>query len=286
MTAIAVFIFGLILGSFLGMVFHRLEIDEAVRAKPGKRDSRAKRAPRHSLRDAVFGRSRCDHCQKPIAWYDNIPLLSFLLLRGRCRHCGKQISHYHPVLELTAALFLTAAFLFYGFSWQFAVAGIFGLVMLLLFAYDLKHQLIPGIIVVPAIALALAVLVYQFVSFREGDSAQLLLWSGDPMSYLFGGLAVGGFFFLLAAVSKGTWIGGGDIKLGFLIGLLLGWPFAVVALILAYLLGTVYAVILLATRRADLKSSVAFGPMLVMGFFIAAFYADQIVNWYQDLVIP
>lgn len=281
MTAIIIFILGLVVGSFLSVVFTRLEVEEL---HPARRGGRPK-ADRAKLKAATFGRSRCDHCKKTIPAYDNIPLVSFGLLRGRCRHCGRPISGYHPLLELTSALYLVAAYLAYGFSWQFTVASIFGLVLLLLFAYDLRHQLIPNVIVVPAILLALVFILFEFVLTLSGSVTQVGLFASQPESYLVGGLVAGGFFFALSALSRGTWIGGGDIKLGALIGLLLGWPYVLVALILAYFIGTAYAITLLVTRQASWRTSVPFGPMLVMGFFIAAFYADVIINWYEGWVL-
>ena len=272
------FIIGLILGSFLSVVFMRLEINEAAGASRRKRSKKV-------AKEIMFGRSRCDHCKRQIAWYDNIPLVSYLLLRGQCRHCGQPIDQYHPVLELCSGLLVATAYLYYGATWQMVVAGLFGLFMLLIFSYDLRHQIIPNVVVVPAIVLALVVLLYQFLLFSGHAGWQLTLWSSDPESSLLAGGAVGLFFLALSVVSRGTWIGGGDIKLAVLIGLLVGWPYALVAVMLAYLTGTLYAVLLLVFGKATLKSSIAFGPMLVIGYFVAAFYGDVIVNWYQGLTL-
>lgn len=284
MFAIIAFIAGLILGSFLSVVFTRLEIDPALTPDVPRR-KRARKPNKQVAKELLFGRSRCDHCHKQIAWYDNIPLVSYLLLHGKCRYCGKAINEYHPVLELSSGLVLVASYLYYGLSWQGVVASLFGLVMLLIFAYDLRHQIIPNVIVVPATVLALIVLLYQFVLFDNHSSLQLTLWSADPESYLLAGGALGLFFLVLSAASRGTWVGGGDIKLAALIGLVLGWPYALVAVILAYILGCLYAVVLLATKRATMKTSIAFGPMLVIGYFVAAFYGDYIADWYGNLFL-
>lgn len=281
MFALIAFVAGLILGSFLSVVFTRLEIDPDLTPDQPKR----RRKSRQAAKEILFGRSRCDHCHQQIAWHDNIPLLSYVLLRGKCRHCGKPIGEYHPVLELVSGLFVTAAYLYYGLTWQGGVAVVFGLFMLLIFAYDLRHQIIPNVIVVPAILLALVVLLYQFVLFQNHAGLQLTLWSTDPEPYLLAGGVLGLFFLALSVVSRGTWIGGGDIKLAALIGLVLGWPYALVAVILAYLFGCAYAVFLLVTKRATMKTSIAFGPMLVIGYFIAAFYGDTIAGWYGGLFL-
>ena len=281
MIAIAFFILGLIFGSFLSTVFHRLEIEDPGTERRRKKASKAK-GKKEGL---ASGRSRCDRCGTLIPWYHNVPLVSFLVLRGKCHRCGKLISEYHPTLELISGLVLLASYTAYGISWQLLVAGFFGLVMVFLLSYDLKHQLIPNVVVIPAIAFALVMILAQAVLFNQGIPVQVGLWSADPDAYLLGGGAAGLFFLGLSVLSRGQWIGGGDVKLGVLIGLVVGWPAVLVALIMAYVVGMVYAVILLLSRAATLKSSVPFGPMLAVGYFIAAFYGDVIINWYQGLVL-
>lgn len=315
MTSAIIFIFGLLVGSFLSVVFSRLEIDDnsafpkkgrsrrgqsaALRTSSSRKrgsDSRLRGnggkghgsqhdgssdSLRGGLNTIVFGRSRCDHCGKQIDWHDNIPLVSYIALRGRCRHCGKRISHYHPVLELCAGLSLVAAYLQFGLTPLFFVTGFFSLVMLLIFSYDLKHSLIPNVFVLPAIAVALLLLVFQYFLFYGNSTAVLTLWSPDPVHHLLSALAGGGFFLVLSLLSRGTWVGGGDIKLGLLIGLLLGWPYVIGAFILAYVIGTVYSIGLLLSQQASLKSVIPFGPMLVTSFFIMAYYGDRLIEWYE-----
>jgi len=279
MTVFIIIFFGLALGSFLSVIFSRLELAELPR--PKQRTTRATKAKSHSTaHDIFFGRSRCDHCHKHIAWYDNIPLISHLVLRGRCRHCGKQISVYHPVLELSAAMVVLASDLFYGLHVQFFITAVFGLILLLLFAFDARYGILPNKVVIPGIILALVVIATQFALSLSPNPMLLLPWEVEPGLHLLGGVAAGGFFLLLSLLSRGAWIGGGDIKLGMLIGLLLGLPYVLVALVLAYLIGTAYAVALLVTRHANLQTMVPFGPMLIAGFFVAAYYGDFIIEWY------
>lgn len=304
MTVI-IFVFGLILGSFLSVIFSRLEIDEETSSSSAARSSRASRSntnktaskalgraitkesPSSRTRsntndDSILtGRSRCDECRRPIAWYDNIPLVSYLLLRAQCRHCAKPISHYHPLLELCSGLYLATTYLAFGLTPVFAIAGAFGLLLLLIFSYDLKYSLIPNVFVVPGIVAATLLIGVQYLLLHSHSGLSLALWGSHPVPYLLGGLVGGGFFLLLSLLSGGKWIGGGDIKLGLLLGLLLGWPYIIVALILAYLIGTAYAVTLLLSREATLRTMVPFGPMLVLGFFIAEFYGDALVGWYN-----
>jgi prepilin signal peptidase PulO-like enzyme (type II secretory pathway) len=184
-------------------------------------------------------------------------------------------------LELSTALLFGAAYLTYGLSAQLAIMLFFGAALLLIFAYDLKHQIIPDVIVIPAIAFALATISLQFAFQMSGSSTEILLTASTATPYALGGLFFGGFFLALYVLSKGTWIGGGDIKLGLLLGLLVGWPLVLVNLVLAYLIGTLYAVVMLVSRRASLKTYLPFGPMLVMAFFITAYYGEQIANWYE-----
>lgn len=275
MTAFIIFITGLIFGSFLSVLFSRLEVGDRPQKKPTRKKKQS------TLKDVLVGRSRCDHCHTQLPWYDNIPILSFLLLRGKCRKCGTQISHYHPVLEVSSGLLFVAAYLFYGLDSQFFIACFFGLVMLLLFAFDSKHQIIPNLIVVPALLAALVLITAQFFVYQDHPTLQLTLVEANPFKNLLGGAAAGGFFLLLYAISGGRWLGGGDLKLGVLIGLLLGWPHVLVALILAYLIGTAYAIALLVGRHATLQSMLPFGPMLVMGWLVTLFYGEYIIQWYQ-----
>ncbi|MEJ7662381.1 MAG: prepilin peptidase [Hymenobacter sp.] len=145
-----------------------------------------------AFKQILGGRSRCDHCANPVRWYDNIPVISFILLKTRCRHCSKPISHYHPVPELSSGLYLVAAYLFYGLSAQFVMAAAFGLVLLLLFAYDLRHQLIPNVVVLPAIVAALAVIAAPVHLAPDRTKPTADAGAGRaPLNYLIGG-AVGG----------------------------------------------------------------------------------------------
>lgn len=279
LLATASLFIGLIFGSFLSVLFHRLEIEPTT----GRPTSR--RGKKTDWRALLGGRSRCDHCHKQLTWADNVPLLSFVMLRGKCRHCGTTISTYHPLLELVSGLTVLAAFLAFGVSWQFALAAFFGLATVFIFAYDLKHQIIPDVVLMPAIVVAFGVIVLQQIFQTTGVNTILMLLPVSPLEALLGGLVVGGFFLVLGIVSNGAWIGGGDIKLGFLIGLILGWPYALIALFLAYLIGTAYAVTLLIGKHAEMKTMIAFGPMLVAGFLIVLYYGEPILNWYQGVNI-
>lgn len=174
MFELFVFIFGLVIGSFLNVVIFRLEADESF----------------------VAGRSHCPNCRHQLAWFDNIPLLSFILLRRRCRHCRKLISWQYPIVELATAMLFYLFYYKFGFSDQFFAYILIGTFLEIIFIYDLKYYLIPDIVSIPAIIIALVLAI-----FLQLNLANILL----------GGVVGGLFFASQYWVSKGKWVGDGDI---------------------------------------------------------------------------
>ena len=142
--------------------------------------------------------------------------------------------------------------------------------MMAIFFYDLKYKEIPDKFSLPAIGIAIA--------------GALIFKTPTLTSMLIGGLAIGGFFLAQFVLSKGKWIGGGDIRLGALIGLLLGWQLGLVAMIAAYILGSLVSISLLATKKATRKTSIPFGPFLVAGTVIAIFHGQAILGWFMNLI--
>lgn len=212
-----------------------------------------------------FTRSMCVHCQEELRTVDLIPVVSFFWLRGRCRHCRTTIAWQYPAVELaTAGLFALSAWT-YGVSFEAGIVALISAILVFLFLYDLKYQLIPDAVSLPAIMLAIP--------------AGLLLgltWQ----SMLIGAAIGGGFFGAQYLMSKGVWIGGGDIRVGVLMGLLLGWQHTIFALFVAYIVGGSVATILLATKKMHRKSRLPFGPFLVIGIVCALFFGEPIVNAY------
>ena len=244
-----IFIFGTIIGSFLNCVIYRL----------------------HSGQSFFSGRSFCPHCKQRLSWLDLIPILSFLVLKGKCRYCQKLISFQYPLVELaTGLLFLLI------FNFQFSNLFFFFLIscfLIIIFVYDLKHYLIPDKIIYPAIAITLF---YQII-FNFQTSVFLIS--------ILSAVGASGFFLAIVLVSRGRWMGVGDIKLAFLMGLFLSFPNILVALFLAFLIGAIIGIGLISARRKTLKSEVPFGPFLVTGTFIAMFWGERIVGWYLSLLI-
>lgn len=227
--------------------------------------------------DISRSRSICPKCLHPIAWYDNIPFISFLILRAKCRHCKDKISWQYPMVEVFVAL----AFLFTAvwhnsalFLPQLTVALIRDLVIIVLltfvFLYDLKYrEILDRVTTIPAIILLFLSLGFGWHSWQ---------------SLLFGILFGAGFFLTLYIISKGAWIGGGDIRLGFLMGVILGWPNVLVAFFIAYMLGAVMSLILIALKQKTMKSETAFGTYLAVGTLVSMFFANNIINWYLSLL--
>jgi len=236
---------GLALGSFLNVV--------------------AARVPRR--RSLVSPASACMECGTPIAWRDNIPLLSWVLLRGRCRHCGTRISALYPGVELATALLVAACVLDFGLSGRMVVAALFCAVLVAVTATDLTHRIIPNRIVVPAAAVILV--------------AQTAL---EPSpQWALGALGASGFLFL-AVLAYPAGMGMGDVKLALVMGAALGTTVPV-ALMLGMLSALVPSVILLARHgSAARKMGIPFGPFLALGSVVALFVGEQLLDGYLALL--
>ncbi len=241
-----VFIFGTIFGSFLNVVIYRLPQRLSI-VKPG---------------------SRCPHCQTPIRPYDNIPLVSFLVLRGRCRTCRAPISWRYPLVEAIAGLLLASLWLHFAPSgaWvPFVADAVFGLMLVAVFFIDLDHQIVPNVITYPGLVAGLLLAIPQ----------------GRTVPAVLSALGASAFFLLIAIFSRGG-MGGGDIKLAAMMGAFLSWPAVAVALLLAFTLGAGGGLVLMGLRKRTRKDPIPFGPSLAVGGVIALFAADGILRWYLN----
>ncbi len=246
-----VFVLGTLLGSFTNVVIYRL--------------------PRHQ--SLVFPRSRCPQCGVPIRAWENIPLLSFLILRGRCRSCGQRIAWRYPIVELAAGLLLTTLWIHavgaHGqengplFIREFVGDAVFGLMLLAIFFIDLEHRIVPNAISYPGLVLGL------LLAISQGRFPDAVLSAAGA-----------GLFFLSVAVISRGGMGGGDIKLAAMMGAFLGWPGIAVALMLAFVLGAGAGLLLIVIRRSSRKTPIPFGPALAVGAAVALLAADPIVQWY------
>ncbi|EKD43047.1 MAG: hypothetical protein ACD_72C00483G0001 [uncultured bacterium] len=225
---------------------------------------------------SMFGytRSMCVHCRRQLSWYENIPLLSFLVLKGKCRTCKKPIPFTYPLVELLTAFALWFA-AYHQLSVQFSewvlLRDVFYVVFLIIiFFYDLQYQLVLSKIVWSGVAIALLVNWY------------ILNQPLEPM--LIGAVVGGGFFWLQYVISKGRWIGGGDVRLGFMMGVWLGWPNILAALFFAYILGAIISIFLLISKKAGRKTEIPFGTFLAVSTFFTLYYGDKVVHWYVQLL--
>ena len=248
--AIVALPFGLVVGSFMTVAVHRIPAGESV----------------------VSPRSRCPSCGATIGARDNVPVVSWLLLRGRCRRCGARISALYPVLELSTAGLVVLAAVRYPDPWQAVlVAGLLAL-MPGIAVIDLRHRIIPNRLTYPALLASAALIVLAWLI----DDAV------DPVRAALGFLLYGGGLFVVAAVSRG--MGMGDVKLAALIGLVLGslaLGFVGVAAGAAIVLGGLGAVVALAMGKGR-KSAIPFGPYLAAGAVVAGLWGDAISSWYLD----
>lgn len=221
-----------------------------------------------------WGRSYCRRCKHDLRWYDLFPIVSYFLLKGKCRYCRSAIGIEYLLVEVVMGILI--GFLFWqslGSVFDLAFQTFFITVLAILFLTDLKKMLIPDRIVLPAIAISLIYLIVTAIL----KSTEALV-GGILM-----GLLIGGFFYSLILITKGKGMGGGDVKLGALMGLGLGFPASLVAVTAAFLTGAVYAVILILLGKKRFGEHIAFGPFLVMGSLIALFWGDKIINWYLRL---
>lgn len=250
---IFIFLFGLIIGSFLNCFIWRLHAGESV-----------------------GGRSYCPKCRKQIAWHDNIPVLSFFILRGKCRNCRQSISWQYPLVELITGVLFVISFVASDQTLDYATLlrvmrdWLVIAVMIIIFIYDLRWYLILDKVTLPAI-------VFFFI-------LNIFLGFSWP-NMLFSGIIGGGFFLLQFIVSKGKWIGGGDIRMGLLMGVILGWPQIVLALFLAYILGSIVGIGMLLAKQKKWGSEIPFGTFLAIATVITLFWGAGIMDWYLSLIL-
>lgn len=265
---LAVIVLGLCAGSFINALVWRV------------REQHKKRPRNDRSLSILHGRSVCPHCRHQLAWYDLIPLLSWLALKGRCRYCARPISLQYPLVELlTAALFAISVIQWpqplSGQSWfEFVVWLVLLTGLVALLVYDARWMLLPNRIVYPLLGIAAAHVLFQALVFAEGIV---------PVSQaLWGLLTIGGLFYLLFQVSKGKWIGGGDVKLGALLGLIVGGPLnSLLLLFLASLAGSFFSLPMLLAGRLKRDARIPFGPFLIAAGIVTRLYGDVILEWYR-----
>ena len=284
------FIIGCVLGSFIKVLADR------------------------SLREQSFwGRSYCPNCKKNLQWYDLFPILSYLILGGKCRFCHKDIGIEYLLVEVGMGILIGYLFFQSFSSFQSSVflldliaKTFFITILAVLFITDIKKMFIPDRVVLPAIRVSIILItfitiikiIFLYYYLSQTIIGQKLLpphsdyfqrhalMAAEP---LFGGILmaflIGGFFMALIIITKGKGMGGGDVKLGAFIGLMLGFPQALIALMFSFISGAVFSLFLIILGKKHFGQSIAFGPFLVLGSLISLYWGDKILNWYLKLQI-
>ena len=249
-SATIIFLLGLCVGSFLNVCIHRL--------------------PRGG--SLLRPRSRCPGCEYELSWYDNIPVLSYLFLLGRCRRCRKRINLRYPIVELLTAFVFLWHYWIFGMTALFVVRLLFGCALIVLFAIDLEHQILPNLITLPGIV---AGLVFS-LAFPPG-----------VLDALLGAIVGGGVLWLIGeayyryAGQEG--MGGGDVKMLAMVGAFLGWKLVIVTLIVSSVAGSLLGLLLIASRRGNMKQALPYGTFLALGALFASLYGERVVDWYAGL---
>lgn len=259
------FVFGAVIGSFLSVVILRTMRGESW----------------------VLGRSSCDECGKQISWYDNIPLLSFILLRGKCRNCRMAIHPLHFLVELLAGIMLVwwywGGFFFFKLTQQpFMVLQplfwlVVGLILLLIFFTDIVYMIIPDEAV---LALVILTIFYRSMLVAFG-----VMQPRDIILTIAAAVIVFLFMYALWYFTNGKGMGQGDVKLVVPLALLLGWQKTIVGISLAFLIGAAFGLLLMSMNKATLKQKIPFGPFLILGSVLSLVWGEQIFHWYLGMLL-
>ena len=241
---------GLSIGSFLNVCIHRIPRGGSVAHPP----------------------SACPNCGYRLRWFDNVPVLSYAALGGRCRSCRAPISLRYPIVELlTMTVFLLHLYLF-GWTALMGVRLLFACALIVLFAIDLEHQLLPNVITLPGIVVGLVASLFVLPGIRDA---------------IIGTILGGGILWAIGAAylrySGQEGMGGGDVKMLAMIGAFLGWQQVLVTLVLSSVAGSIIGVLLISLRRGNMKYALPYGTFLALGALAASLAGQQIVEWYVNL---
>ncbi len=248
-----IFIYGLIIGSFLNVCIYRIPREESI-AWPG---------------------SHCPACKHSLKWYDNIPLLSYLVLKGKCRYCKTSISSQYPLVESLNAVIYIIMYVKFGFGVDFIFYSLMSSVLVAIVFIDLKEMIIPD-------SLVLCILVLSIM--HKSINYFLYSISPDLIGSILGLLVASGLFLAIVILSRGG-MGGGDVTLVGALGFVLGVKYILLNIFLSFILGAIISIILLATKIKTRKDPIPFGPFIVLGFFITVLWGQDIINWYINLLL-
>lgn len=269
--ACVAFVFGLIVGSFLNVVIHRLPLGESV----------------------VLPASHCTECNAEIKPYDNIPVLSYALLRGRCRACGAGISPIYPAVELITAILYLALYLKDGLSMALLTDIVFVSLIIPLVFIDFRHKILPNLITYPGFILLLALRLLVPDPVLVGSMGKSLGFDAAPAwllslgAAILGALAGGGSLWLVRAlyfaVRKVEGMGLGDIKMMIMVGAFLGWPRTILTIFIAALFGSLIGIAVIKLRGGTMRTEIPFGVFLGPAGIAALLFGHELIVWYTSL---
>jgi leader peptidase (prepilin peptidase)/N-methyltransferase len=248
---IILFILGSLIGSFLNVCIYRIPRNLSI----------------------VSPASRCPSCNTPIKPYDNIPVISFILLGGKCRICSAGIPFRYPLVEFLNAMLYVFVFYRFGFAWHTALYAILCSALIVITFIDLDFQIIPDVITLPGILIGIVAGSLLMPDPFIRDS--LLGFKAAAIGFLAGG----GLFYAIAVLSRGG-MGGGDIKMMAMVGGLMGWKSVLLTIFLGSLTGAVFGITLMVTQGKGRKTKIPFGPFLAFGTLITLFFGQEIFSWY------
>jgi leader peptidase (prepilin peptidase)/N-methyltransferase len=244
-------VFGAVVGSFLNVCIYRLPLKKSI----------------------VWPSSACPHCARELSWYENLPVVSYLVLRGRCRTCAAPISFRYPLIEVITAVMFALAWWQYGPGPLLAARLVFGCALIVLFAIDLEHHLLPNVITLPLIVVG-----FVFSLVTEPG------WKSSLIGILVGGGVLYTIAEVYYRVRHEEGLGMGDVKMLAMVGAFLGWQLTLVALMLASLSGTAIGLGLIVTGRGGMKYALPFGTFIALGAGVAASVGPALLDWYLGLL--
>lgn len=251
---IIIFLFGISLGSFLNVVVLRFD----------------------NLKSILTERSHCPKCRTKLIWYDLVPLLSYVTLWGRCRKCKEPISPQYPLVELGTGLLLVALWWKFGFTVLFFVLSFISLFLIVIFVYDILKLQVANWLTYSALGV--------WVVWVTVSNSVAALQNYSIIDLILGGVFFGGFIWMLYFFSKEKWMGAGDVALGLLVGLIVGWPNVLAAAFLAFFIGAAAGGLLMISKKKGWQTQVPFAPFLILGLWITLLFGQNIVGWYMGLI--
>lgn len=269
LTYLVVFAFGAVMGSFLNVCIYRIPKGESL----------------------ILPGSRCPECKENIAFYDNIPILSYIFLGGRCRKCNARISVRYPLVELLNGLFYVSLLVFFGFGIKFIIYALFLSSLIVITFIDIDHRIIPDVITLPGMLVGLTLTPFFITSFHDPIAMSLhrvLPQAGTYLTgffYSFFGLLVGStpllaIGWLWEKFRKVEAMGGGDIKLMGMVGSFVGWKGAILTIFLGALTGSIIGILLILLKKQSANKLIPFGPFLALGATVSLFWGNDIISWY------